>query len=1189
MRELEAQLKCDGVLPWVDQSRIHSDGRLLRQAIDEGLVLSGKMLVILSDSTWRRPDCRQEWHKAFQLGLPLIIANRAGPSLLAHLPAFMRSHLIADIAGLSAQDAHKQLIEGIRKPFPSLTQHNLPSLPDNHVEDDGGILFDLHAALFPDYYAPDGGNFKKAGVLLHGPSGAGKTALAAYLGRMVRMRRDFDLILWLPAKTWQFELNKCRESFGNFELNREMFLRRRVLVILDDLHRRETLVDLQNLIVDSPTRLLVTSQHRLFADEFGLHSLPIPQFSGSMARQLLFAITSRLPATPSPPMLYEIIDRAQGLPLVISLIGALISNFSANRKANDDEAWLQVALRLRRDGVKLLRGIEKKGANYRSHAIDSVLSVVGTSLRQAKRLSKVRGEIIPQTYGFCGAFPKGARIPIDLLIACLRTANLSEKEIDESLNALFNASLLYGDGNHVWLHDLQSEYASTLNPPFKSVATCLAQRDSLGNDDESAYLFARLPWHLAMAGNQDQLSSLLDSFEYLEARILAGLTQQVISDFQLSTNAAVLEVGLTVKRFESALLASPRHWPAILYGHVSGECAGFTDKIVIAMHNQRRTWLRASTRLNRHQTAVVKSIITTPLNAFSYKCTAWSAGGLLGTVSNNQLLLFGAEELVEIPLPTAEAGPMIVYVEPGFAFIYGQSSLWRIALPHGDHRLLDYAGKLTPLEQGITPNTCRTLAVSAVQAWSVDGVLGVLDTRTQKIVVREDSPKQWLLASTPAGFAVEKIEKGVRVWNLHTSVSILDLKAEGVDNICLMRDRLLINNHLVNVCTGTSQELDLPVRYWTYILPDLRHVVIVGGSAILYLDSERGELRWQVELAGPLWPLAIDFKKKLIYAGGGNSAAAVHSIDCGRRAPYCIDLNSGAVAAKLTGGHSGPVCAIAVLPDGSLATATASEVRILKPVPGRPSPHVNSIRQLLVSGDLCISIDHAGVIAIWDVGTGALKNSHPFGWFPSGCWVEKGQVSFNSLRGQGTFYNLISGEITEFTCNLPLDNESQMLWATEKGALIQTREHFVLYQMHDSKWLVRNRWQRSIWGLEFLQEGSKAALFGLRELRVLRLDLLMARVDRYIPITQILANKVHSRNWIIDEPEIRAALSEKSGTRAFQIRIAENCMSYSNGIVEAKMYFEGKVSAWVQIESTICISEGVGRIHFFNVVNDLLN
>jgi WD40 repeat protein len=360
-------------------------------------------------------------------------------------------------------------------------------------------------------------------VVLTGPSGFGKSILAAWACQRASVREHFpDGVLWveLGQRRGLGELTVSiltdfvtlltgeRTLYETVQAASEAFAgalgERRILLVIDGAWRVE---DARWFLRGGArcVRLITTQRHLPVASD----EIPVKPLTAAEAGTLLRHAVPTASAGDLTPLL----DRAGGSPLVLAMLNGLLRDL---RGLPLDSAVANLAVRLDRQGVSLLdRLADGHGNPTAGQAFAIALEeLAATAPDQEQALDR---------YASLTGFPPGETIAYSLLESLW---GLDQVEVRARCGQLLSRSLITTAEDGVRLHDIFHELLHDRYPGRAAQASrqlLVAARPAAGWHALTGVLRAglanQLAFHLIQAGRAAELGNLLRDLRYLTARI----------------------------------------------------------------------------------------------------------------------------------------------------------------------------------------------------------------------------------------------------------------------------------------------------------------------------------------------------------------------------------------------------------------------------------------------------------------------------------------------------------------------------------------------------------------------------------------------------------------------------------------------------------------------------------------------
>ncbi|KAM4677518.1 apoptotic protease-activating factor 1 isoform 1-T2 [Discoglossus pictus] len=290
----------------------------------------------------------------------------------------------------------------------------------------------------------------------------------------------------------------------------------RSLLILDDIWDSWVLK-----AFDIQGRVLITSRDRSVTDAVSGNKYFVPvdsELEHSKGLEILSRFLN-IKSDDLPEEAHSIIVESKGSPLVVSLIGALLREFP--------HRWVFYLKQLQRKQFKRIR----KSSSYDYEALDEAMSI--------------SVDMLPITfqeyYKDFSVLEKDVKVPTQVL--CLLW-DMDSEDVEDMLQEFVNKSLLYCDRNGksflYYLHDLQLDFlternrdqlpalhANLVNQYKKYYSSELPTLDQ----EDCAYWYHYLAYHMAQANMHEDLCSLLFSLNWLKAKTSLFGPAHLIQEF----------------------------------------------------------------------------------------------------------------------------------------------------------------------------------------------------------------------------------------------------------------------------------------------------------------------------------------------------------------------------------------------------------------------------------------------------------------------------------------------------------------------------------------------------------------------------------------------------------------------------------------------------------------------------------
>ncbi|MFF5213160.1 NB-ARC domain-containing protein [Streptosporangium sp. NPDC000396] len=860
------------------------------------------------------------------------------------LPAVLLARLLPELAGVA------ELPTG---PVGALS--NVPVPPPHYLARAKEVAEVRQAVLDGAGEAADGG--RKIAIV--GMGGAGKSVLAAAVGRDPQVRRSFpDGVIWvelgpeasLPERQAQLasalgmpEAAFVDVQYGRAELSR-LLTGRRCLVILDNVWKAEHITAFD--VLGSHSRLLFTTRDAGLSRASGARGTGIGLLDDEQAAALL-ADWAGHSAADLPAEAVQIARECGNLPLALAMAGAMVGG--------RPERWAGVLRRLRQADLEKIR---QAFPHYPHHNLLLAIEVSVEALEPGER----------ERYLDLAVF-QGRAVPAHVVELLWEPLGVDDLETEELLDLFAERSLARMDGDRdLTLHDLQMDYVCRRAGDVARLHTRLldayARRAPHGwaSGPADGYYFENLAHHLVRAGRKDQLRMLLLNMEWLSAKLSATDMTSLLADFAGIEDADVVLLRDALRLSSHVLARNPDQLAAQLVGRLAGSGEPAIRRLVA----QARAWSGRPWLCPQGPSLITPD---TPMLRSLVGHTGWVR--TIAPSGDGLMAVSGADDRT--------------------------IRVWRLDDGVERHTLRGHDGSVWSV--ALTPD--GRWAVSG----SVDGTVRVWDLRegVQRHVLRGHQGSVWSVAVTPDGRrAVSGSADGtVRVWDLREGVQRHVLRGHqgAVMSLRLSRDGRM----------AASGSEDGTVRTW----------LIEDGTPLLGLDSgERWVQSATVALTGRhvlfgsdsgtlhVWHLH-DGSPAFSLASGHGAIWALATTPDGKRAavssmegPLTVwDLDTGARQATLHG-HSGWVGALAATADSRHVVSGGDDaiVRVWDIASGREVAalrgHAGWINAVATAADgrHIISGSADGALRVWDLENLATRSGQPShtGWVTAMAAVPRG-------------------------------------------------------------------------------------------------------------------------------------------------------------------------------------------------------
>lgn len=328
---------------------------------------------------------------------------------------------------------------------------NVPPLPSYYMERDE------HVGKIKDLLLGGSKNVGITGVShvvgLQGMGGIGKSILAAVVAHDNQIRDEFpDGIIWASLGQNPTIVEVQSDILKNFDefmdtptspkhglsLLESKFRNKKILLILDDVWDADIINKYFNISFEESC-LLITTRNSQILTSIDAEECKIDLLSQEQSLQLLRKQSKWKDSIALPESAEEIAEQCGGLPLALSMIGAMLKDKPSNR-------WEKVLEDLKRADIT---GIKQEIKGYLYKSLFAALQV------SVEAQSKPNQNYYIQL----AVFPEDVPIPELVLEFYWDKEDLQDKTSTDVIDELVNASLLFRyNDTRVMLHDLQRDY-----------------------------------------------------------------------------------------------------------------------------------------------------------------------------------------------------------------------------------------------------------------------------------------------------------------------------------------------------------------------------------------------------------------------------------------------------------------------------------------------------------------------------------------------------------------------------------------------------------------------------------------------------------------------------------------------------------------------------------------------------------
>ncbi len=347
-------------------------------------------------------------------------------------------------------------------------------------------------------------------VGLQGMGGIGKSILAAVIAHDDEIRAAFpDGIVWVQlgqSPNIVEAQSHVLESFDEYEgapispgdglrLLKNKFRDKKILLILDDVWKRE---DIKYFDVSfEESRLLITTRQSQILTSIDAEECKVDVLSQEQSLLLLRKQSRWADNATLPESAQEIVKQCGGLPLALSMIGAMLRNKPPDR-------WGKVLAYLKNADLNSIKQIIK---DYPHRTLFTALHV------------SIEDQPLPirNCYLKLAVFPEVTPIPESVLDFYWDKEDLQGKDPTNVIDELVDASLIFRyDDDSLMLHDLQRAYVSSqcgnVQILHQKMVDAYAEKFPNGWDSipvEKPYYFQNnFGYHLQQLGNKERAKKI---------------------------------------------------------------------------------------------------------------------------------------------------------------------------------------------------------------------------------------------------------------------------------------------------------------------------------------------------------------------------------------------------------------------------------------------------------------------------------------------------------------------------------------------------------------------------------------------------------------------------------------------------------------------------------------------------------
>lgn len=567
---LVAGMQRAGLRVWFDRESLPNRGTTFDQEIRRAIESSARLVLIVGREALSRPYVGEEWRFADALGLPVVpVLRDVEPDELPEpLPGY---EAVLAARPRSTDAVVAELVRLLSEPPLRLgTCFGVPR-PPPHALDRPELLDRLWSTLGVDRQRPaEAGSAPRAAVL-YGPSGVGKSTIAAAFAGSTRSRRTFpDGIVWVLAGPTHEPLASAREVLQRIAPGARLpgsvdevpvalaegLAGREALLVLDDVRDPEVAAAFVQAL-GAGGRALVTGLDEAVATALGVPDVAVGQLDGAAARHLLEGWADG----PLPPEAEAVLQACDGLPFALSIIGAMIRN---------RVPWARVVQALEGRRLDLL------AARFPGYPYPNVLRALAASY-DALVADDPRAAAC---YLELAAFRPGAALSEDVLVRLWsRPGRLAPLDASFVVPVLERRLLLQRRdtswGERFVLHRLQEDFVRLQSPDTVELQAALidSYRAEKGGGSwsqlrDDGYVFDHLIAHMVELGDRAELLTAVDPSWVAGQLLRRGDLGQALDDLWAALDAAARPpidlpaaagVGLLLGQVAATLRAAPAH------------------------------------------------------------------------------------------------------------------------------------------------------------------------------------------------------------------------------------------------------------------------------------------------------------------------------------------------------------------------------------------------------------------------------------------------------------------------------------------------------------------------------------------------------------------------------------------------------------------------------------------------------
>ncbi len=612
-KQLYADLKEQGYKVWFDAEDLESNGLSFLQSIRDSLATNPmRLLLVVGPHSSKSDYVKTEWEFALANCMVVIPILRMGnekdenglPKMsdkdYGFIPEPVSKRKLDCInfrRERAYEEALKELLQDLSSPIlPLCKLYSVPNKPANFIARNNEVE-KIKEIVMGDNYKPGVITSVGKSTAVQGMGGIGKSVLAASVCHDCDVKRSFsDGVYWITIGQQQPELNVTKAIqllTGDDKINlrdnneeaknklRESLQQKNCLIVLDDVWQQQ---DIQIFPSDEALRcrLLITTRNKQTVQNLAAKIVEIDLLNNDDARSLLAKAASGSDETKKytveklPNEANAIIKECGNLPFAIDMAGGMIC-------AGDTGRWNDVLQALQEADLAY---IEQQFPDYPYPNLFKVLDVSVVSLEEPTN----------SKYRQLAVFPRDAGIPKEIIHTLWKKDGESERHTNKLLDELVARSLIQRTNDGFYsLHDLQVDYLKTTSTNLKVLNKGLISRlgDPLHLSNE--YAWNNYIWHLKEAGEIETATKLLQTYEWIEAKLFASDINELLKDYELFDGfEKEIELIYNTLKLSAYILAEDKNQLAV---NVIGRLGNFESQLIAefvekAQKYDKKPWLK---------------------------------------------------------------------------------------------------------------------------------------------------------------------------------------------------------------------------------------------------------------------------------------------------------------------------------------------------------------------------------------------------------------------------------------------------------------------------------------------------------------------------------------------------------------------------------------------------------------------